>query len=157
MDWYTFDPRLGKNGVDLDGDGKVKASELGLVKCTYDEILKYVNDSLGGKAKNTNFFDYINSLKIKNIKVKNVTRIPAVYNIAYDNALCTITCPFFYFLTPFQKFYFASRYAVSSMIAYYLDQENKEMEFTMMWQSVSFATVENVNEDQIWCVPTEAK
>ena len=157
MNWYTFDPKLGKNGVDLDGDGEVKASELGLVKFTYDEILKYVNDSLGGKAKNTNFFDYINSLKIKNIKVKNVTRIPAVYNIAYDNALCTITCPFFYFLTPFQKFYFASRYAVSSMVAYYLDQENKEMEFTMIWQSVSFATVENINDVQICCVPTEAK
>ena len=157
MDWYTFDPRLGKNGVDLDGDGKVKASELGLVKCTYDEILRYVNDSLGGKAKNTNFFDYINALKAKNIKVKDIKRIPAVYNIAYDNALCTITCPFFYFLTPFQKFYFASRYAVSSMVAYYLDQENKEMEFTMIWQSVSFATVENINDVQICCVPTEAK
>ena len=157
MDWYTFDPRLGKNGVDLDGDGEVKASELGLVKCTYDEILRYVNDSLGGKAKNMNFFDYINSLKSKNIKVKDIKRIPAVYNIAYDKALCTITCPFFYFLTPFQKFYFASRYAVSSMVAYYLDQENKEMEFTMIWQSVSFATVENINDVQISCVPTEAK
>ena len=157
MYWYTFDPRLGKNGVDLDGDGEVKASELGLVKCTYDEILRYVNDSLGGKAKNMNFFDYINSLKSKNIKVKDINRIPAVYNIAYDNALCTITCPFFYFLTPFQKFYFASRYAVSSMVAYYIDQENKEMEFTMIWQSVSFATVENINDVQICCVPTEAK
>ena len=157
MDWYAFDPRLGKNGVDLDGDGEVKASELGLVKCTYDEILRYVNDSLGGKAKNMNFFDYINALKAKNIKVKDIKRIPAVYNIAYDNALCTITCPFFYFLTPFQKFYFASRYAVSSMVAYYLDQENKEMEFTMIWQSVSFATVENINDVQICCVPTEAK
>ena len=157
MDWYAFDPRLGKNGVDLDGDGEVKASELGLVKCTYDEILRYVNDSLGGKAKNMNFFDYINSLKAKNIKVKNISRLPAVYNIAYDKDLCTITCPFFYFLTPFQKFYFASRYAVSSMIAYYLDQENKEMEFTMIWQSVSFATVENINDVQISCVPTEAK
>ena len=157
MDWYTFDPRLGKNGVDLDGDDKVKASELGLVKCTYDEILKFVDDSLGGKAKDMNFFDYIKVLKTKNIKVKNITRIPAVYNIAYDKDLCTITCPFFYFLTPFQKFYFASRYAVSSMIAYYLDQENKEMEFTMIWQSVSFATVENINDVQISCVPTEAK
>ena len=157
MDWYAFDPRLGKNGVDLDGDGEVKASELGLVKCTYDEILRYVNDSLGGKAKNMNFFDYINSLKAKNIEVKNINRLPAVYNIAYDKALCTITCPFFYFLTPFQKFYFASRYAVSSMVAYYLDQENKEMEFTMIWQSVSFATVENINDVQICCVPTEAK
>lgn len=157
MDWYTFDPRLGKNGVDLDGDDKVKASELGLVKCTYDEILKFVDDSLGGKAKDMNFFDYIKVLKTKNIKVKNITRIPAVYNIAYDNSLCTISCPFFYFLTPFQKFYFASRYSISSMIAYYLDQENKEMEFTMIWQSVSFATVENINDVQISCVPTEAK
>lgn len=157
MDWYTFNPRLGKNGVDLDGDDKVKASELGLVKCTYDEILKFVDDSLGGKAKDMNFFNYIKVLKTKDIKVKNITRIPAVYNIAYDNSLCTISCPFFYFLTPFQKFYFASRYSISSMIAYYLDQENKEMEFTMIWQSVSFATVENINDVQISCVPTEAK
>lgn len=43
------------------------------------------------------------------------------------------------------------------MVAYYLDQENKEMEFTMIWQSVSFATVENINDVQICCVPTEAK
>lgn len=157
MDWYAFDPRLGKNGVDLDGDGEVKASELGLVKFTYDEILKYVNDSLGGKAKSTNVFDYINSLKAKNLKAINISRIPAVYNIAYDRALCTITCPFFYFLTPFQKFCFASRYAVSSMVAYFLDQENREMEFTMIWQSVSFATVENINDVQISCIPTEAK
>ena len=157
MNWYAFDPRLGKNGIDLDGDGEVKASELGLVKCSYDEILSYVNDSLGGKAKNTNVFDYINALKAKNKEVKNINRIPAVNNIAYDKALCTIVCPFFYFLTPFQKFYFASRYAVSSMVAYYLDQENKEMEFTMIWQTVSFATVENINDVQICCVPTEAK
>ena len=158
MNWYTFDPKLGKNGVDLDGDGEIKASELGLVKFTYDEILKYVNDSLGGKAKNADIFGYgaLKGVSVGGEKL-NINRIPAVYNIAYDNALCTITCPFFYFLTPFQKFYFASRYAVSSMIAYYLDQENKEMEFTMIWQSVSFATVENINDVQICCVPTEAK
>lgn len=153
MSWYTFDPKLGKNGIDLDGDGEVKASELGLVEFTYDEILKYVHDSLGGKAKNADIFGY----RALSGEKLNINRIPAVYNIAYDSALCTIVCPFFYFLTPFQKFYFASRYANSDMVAYYLDQENKEMEFTMIWQSVSFATVENINEIQICCVPTEAK
>ena len=151
--WYTFDPSLGKEGVDLDGDSAVSESEMGLIRMTYDDILRYVKDSLGGSARNADVLKYFP----QSIKPKvNQDRLPAVYNIAYDNALCTIVCPFFFFLTPFQKFYFASRYAVSSMVAYYLDQENNEMEFTGIWQSVSFATVENVNEVQICCVPSEA-
>lgn len=154
MSWYTFDPTLSAKGIDLDGDNKVKASELGLVKKTYKELTDYVNESLGGKAKEKDITEF-GKIFSNAVTKDNFSRIPAVYNIAFDNALCTITCPFFFFLQPFQKFYFRYRYVTSSMVAYYLDQENKELEFTAIWQSVSFATTENINDVQICCVPEE--
>ena len=44
--------------------------------------------------------------------------IPAVYNITND-ALCTIVCPFFSFINPFEKLYFKSRYALGGLVSYY--------------------------------------
>ena len=43
-------------------------------------------------------------------------KLPAVYNITVD-ALCTIVCPFFFFLNPFQKFYFKSRLPPCSAVS----------------------------------------
>ena len=74
--------------------------------------------------------------------------IPAVYNINVD-AMATIVCPFFTLLEPFQKAYFASRYALSSKISYYADFTPEITEFTIINMQVSFATVEDVNEMQI--------
>lgn len=77
-------------------------------------------------------------------------KLPAVYNITVD-ALCTIVCPFFFFLNPFQKFYFKSRYALGGLVSYYANFNAAEDEFYALWQTVSFATVENVNECTIVC------
>lgn len=78
-------------------------------------------------------------------------KLPAVYNITTD-ALCTITCPFFFFLNPFQKFYFKSAYALSGLVSYYANfTANNEDEFYALWQTVSFATVDNINECTIVC------
>lgn len=77
-------------------------------------------------------------------------KLPAVYNITVD-ALCTIVCPFFFFLNPFQKFYFKSRYALSGLVSYYANFNAAENEFYALWQTVSFATVEDVNECTIVC------
>lgn len=77
-------------------------------------------------------------------------KLPAVYNITVD-ALCTIVCPFFFFLNPFQKFYFKSRYALGGLVSYYANFNAAEDEFYALWQTVSFATVEDVNECTIVC------
>lgn len=77
-------------------------------------------------------------------------KLPAVYNITVD-ALCTIVCPFFFFLNPFQKFYFKTRYALGGLVSYYANFNASEDEFYALWQTVSFATVEDVNECTIVC------
>lgn len=77
-------------------------------------------------------------------------KLPAVYNITTD-ALCTIVCPFFFFLNPFQKFYFKSRYALGGLVSYYANFNATEDEFYSLWQTVSFATVEDINECTIIC------
>lgn len=77
--------------------------------------------------------------------------IPAVYNITND-ALCTITCPFFCFINPFEKIYFNSRYALGGLVSYYANLTNaNQSEFYVLWQDVSFATVEDINECAIVC------
>lgn len=77
--------------------------------------------------------------------------IPAVYDISAD-ALCTITCPFFSFINPFEVLYFDSRYALGGLVSYYANftQANRN-QFYALWQNVSFATVEDVNESMIVC------
>lgn len=77
-------------------------------------------------------------------------KLPAVYNITTD-ALCTIVCPFFFFLEPFQKFYFKSRYALGGLVSYFANFNATEDEFYALWQTVSFATVEDINESTIIC------
>lgn len=77
-------------------------------------------------------------------------KLPAVYNITTD-ALCTISCPFFFFLNPFQEFEFKSAYALSGIVSYYANFTASEDKFYALWQTVSFATVEDVNECTIVC------
>lgn len=77
--------------------------------------------------------------------------IPAVYNITTD-AVCTIVCPFFCFIDPFEKVYFKSRYALGGIVSYFANFTNANRnEFYVLYQSVEFATVEDVNECSIVC------
>lgn len=78
--------------------------------------------------------------------------IPAVYNINID-AVATIVCPFFTFIEPFQNVKFASRYALSSLVTYFASYNVAVNEFVVIKASLSFATVDNVNEVQITAVP----
>lgn len=77
-------------------------------------------------------------------------KIPAVYNITTD-ALCTVVCPFYFFIDPFQKFYFKTRYALGGLVSYYANFNASEDEFYALWQTISFATVEDINECTIVC------
>ena len=84
-----------------------------------------------------------------------VTRIyhsvlPAVENITTD-ARCTIVCPFFFFLNPFDMIKFKSRYALGGVVTYYANFSVEESKFYALYMSVSFATVEDINECSIVC------
>ena len=76
--------------------------------------------------------------------------LPAVENITTD-ALCTIVCPFFYFLNPFDLIRFKSRYALGGVVSYYADFNVKESKFYALYMTVSFATVDDINECTIVC------
>lgn len=78
--------------------------------------------------------------------------IPAVYSINID-ALATIVCPFFSWMNPFQELYFASRYALTSLVSFYAGFTPEISRFYAINVKVSFATVEDVNEMQITAVP----
>ena len=78
-------------------------------------------------------------------------RIPAVYNINID-AVATIVCPFFTFLEPFQYIEFASRYALNGIASFYANYSPTVQRFLVISASVSFATVEEVNDVQITAV-----
>lgn len=78
-------------------------------------------------------------------------KIPAVYNITTDS-LCTIVCPFFCFINPFEKMTFNARYALSGIVSYFANFTNaNKNEFYGLWQNVSFATVEDINKCLIVC------
>ena len=81
-------------------------------------------------------------------------KLPAVYNINID-AVSTITCPFFTFFEPFQYVEFASRYALTSTTAYFASYEPTIYRFLVINASISFATVDDVNEVQITAVASK--
>ena len=76
--------------------------------------------------------------------------LPAVENITTD-ALCTIVCPFFYFLNPFDLIKFKSRYALGGIVSYYANFSAQESRFYALYMTVSFATEDNINECNIIC------
>lgn len=76
--------------------------------------------------------------------------LPAVENITTD-ALCTIVCPFFFFLNPFDMIKFKSRYALGGVVSYYANFTVEESKFYALYMTVSFATVEDINECNIVC------
>lgn len=78
-------------------------------------------------------------------------KLPAVYNINID-AVATIVCPFFTFIQPFQKLEFASRYALTSVTSYFAGYSPAIYAFQAINASISFATVDSVNEVHITAV-----
>lgn len=71
--------------------------------------------------------------------------LPAVTNINIS-AISTIVCPYFGFLEPFQYFYFVTRYALSNIVSYYASIDSRAYKFYALSLSVSFATVDDINE-----------
>lgn len=81
-------------------------------------------------------------------------KLPAVYNINID-AVATIVCPFFTFIQPFQYLEFASRYALNGLVSYYANYAPTVHRFLAINASISFATVDDVNEVQITAVSSK--
>ena len=79
-------------------------------------------------------------------------KIPAVYNINIGAGLSTIVCPFFAFLRPFQTLYFASRYSLTNALSSLASYDTTIYGFRALKMSLSFATVEDVNEVTITAV-----
>ena len=95
--------------------------------------------------------DDVDSIKVGNALSQYWNNIiPAVNNITTD-AICTILCPFFYFIDPFSTLEFKSRYALGGIVSYYANFNVSENKFYALWINVSFATVEDINECQIAC------
>lgn len=138
--WYIYSPELGNKGVSgLPEDDKkalesVGSQSVGLKQVTWNEIM-----SATGSAEETDV--WVSSVSRENI-------LPAVYNITTD-ALCTIVCPYFFFINPFDTVRFRSRYSLGGIVSYFANFTAAEDEFTILWQNVSFATVEDVNECQM--------
>lgn len=95
-----------------------------------DELHEYFNKDLYSKTTFTRMY-------------KN--RLPAVYNINID-VLATIVCPFFTFIEPFEMLEFSSRYSLSTITSYMANYDPTISQFLALKVSISFATVENVNE-----------
>lgn len=113
-------------------------------------LFLYHKDEVKNVGEMTKGTEYETFLKNSAVSLYWKDKIPAVYNITTD-ALCTILCPFFFFLNPFQKFYFKTRYALGGLVSYYANFNATEDEFYTLWQTVSFATVEEINECTIIC------
>ena len=78
-------------------------------------------------------------------------RLPAVYNIV-TGVTSEIICPFFFLVSPFQEIRFKNRYATGSAVAYFTDFTTHESVFYALSMSVSFATVDDINEMTINCI-----
>ena len=61
-------------------------------------------------------------------------------------------CPFFAFLRPFQTLYFASRYSLTNALSSLASYDTTIYGFRALKMSLSFATVEDVNEVTITAV-----
>lgn len=109
------------------------------------------------KAVKTSLASDVDSVRVGNALQKDWHNVlPAVYNITTD-ALCTIVCPFFYFVDPFDVLEFKSRYALGGIVSYYANFNASENKFYVLWATVSFATVEDINECQIVCTGSQSK
>ncbi len=116
------------------------------------DLIVFLKSELKQKSLPELFSDIEEYINDNQLKLEYNNKIPAVYNINID-AQATIVCPFFTWINPFQYFYFESRYALSSLTSFYASLTPTLYKFYAINISVSFATVEDVNEMTIVAVP----
>ena len=130
------------------GEGSFDYDNYDVVSYTWKELSAYVHkDLVSGADTEENAIDEISTAEVEadNYVLKY---LPAVYNINIDyNA--TIECPYFWFLSPFDSLEFSSRYALGGIKPYYADKIKESQDFVVLWYTVDFATVEEVNSCEI--------
>lgn len=85
--------------------------------------------------------------------------LPAVSSIEV-NVTATVVCPFFAFIGPFQRFKFENRYAVGSQVSYWVrggEEDKAKNTYYALSVEVSFSTVDDDNEMQMFCTVEGAK
>ena len=112
-----------------------------------------VEESNSGKDINT-FFDFTLDKGGQGAKYYDYT-LPAIYNINLGS-LASITAPFFFFVNPFDVIHFKSKYKTTSLVEYFT-KRGEDGNFMILKQSVSFATVDDLNEMTLTCVPVRNK
>lgn len=130
-----------------------------------EDIVKLAEQKKKSKVKN--------SLSLKNLLTKALTetgfsdtgnvfetvydnKLPAIYNIDV-NATAIIVCPFFAFVDLFQEIQFEYRYHTSNLVSYYASIKTDRTVFYALNAEISFATVDDVNEMQIYCITEEGE
>jgi hypothetical protein len=73
------------------------------------------------------------------------TPIPVIYAVTENAGLCTVTCPFFTLLNPFQKLIANARYYTSDMASYFAKKDVGMVEFFVVNSIIDFATVDDIN------------
>ncbi len=79
--------------------------------------------------------------------------LPAVYDIKFDT-FRIIRAPFVSFIAPLQKVCFSAKYFIGSFIGFYYQPEGEDAWFQVIFNKVSFSTVEDNNEMVLSCVDT---
>lgn len=140
MDWYQYSSALPQTQPNNSG-GKISPASVGLMKVIggYAAIAAQVREG------ESNALTAVKAL----LSLASGDELPAVYNITQD-ALCTITCPFSSFVPTFSKVSFKAGYTKNSLVNYFTGG-GVATKFTVLWQDVSFATVDDVNEVRLVC------
>lgn len=83
-------------------------------------------------------------------------QLPAVYSINIGETVF-ITCPFFAFIEPFEEIKFTSRGSLNSLVSFFANSTKDRNSFTVINYTVTFATVEDENVMEIYCVANDVK
>lgn len=123
---------------------------------TKGEVLVYLTDEVNDPTSLYQAFANSEAYKSSVFTERYGNKLPAVYNINVD-AVATIVCPFFTFLNPFENVEFASRYALTSIVSYFANYSATNYVFHVINATISFATVEDINEVQMTAVTASQK
>lgn len=140
-DWYEYNSALPQTQPSNKG-GEISPASVGLSKVIggWAAIASAVREGTSGA------FSAAKAL----LSLAAKEELPAVYNITQD-AMCTISCPFSSFIPNFSKVHFTAGYTKNSLVNYFAGGGDNANEFTVLWQDVSFATVDDVNEMRLVC------
>lgn len=100
-------------------------------------VIEFVNGKL--YALNPNYFNNANFFE---------HCLPAIYQANYDAGTCTVACPFFWTIMPFEEVEFKSRVMKQGLASFFSRLESSKKTFAPISLEIVFATVQDLNEMQ---------